>query len=585
MSTSEDRAAPPAGQGAPLADHVSMDRPAFGAPGMEPRWARAAKDGVGTAYSTVSRVWFTVWNGILTEAYYPTVDRPQLRDLQYMITDGGSFLHQEKRDLESHIERLDHHVLGYRITNSDRDGRYGLVQDVIADPRLPCVLQHTTLTGDPEFVSRLKLYVLCAPHLEVGGWGNNAYALRIAGRRILAAEKGGTWLALAADLPYARLSCGYVGRSDGWTDLAENRSMRWEFDHACDGNVALTGELDLTTGAEFTLALAFGDGLHNAVSHLLDSLVTSFADQRARYSQQWQRSSRRLLALEKASGDDGDLYSNSVMALRAHEDKNYPGAFIASLSTPWGEAKGDEDQGGYHLVWTRDMVNTATGLLAAGDLETPLRAAIYLAASQQGDGGVPQNFWIDGTPHWTGIQLDQVAFPIMFAWRLSREGALSGFDPYPVVLDAAAYLVRHGPVTGQERWEEASGYSPSTLAATIAAFICAACFARQRGDEAIASFLEDHADFLERNVEDWTVTTEGTLHPDVSRHYVRINPSAVGDPDPDKDPNRGVLIIANRRPGSPTQFPARQIVDGGFLELVRYGIRSPHDRLVVDSVE
>ena len=177
--------------------------------------------------------------------------------------------------------------------------------------------------------------------------------------------------------------------------------------------------------------------------------------------------------------------------LRAHEDKSYPGAFIASLSIPWGEVVGDEDQGGYHLVWTRDMVNSANAMLAAGDRSTPIRALIYLNVSQHENGGFAQNFWIDGEPYWHGVQLDEVAFPILLAWRLSRENALQDFDPYPMVLRAAAYLVRHGPVTPQERWEEVSGYSPSTLASNIAALICAACLARERGDEPTAKYLEE----------------------------------------------------------------------------------------------
>jgi hypothetical protein len=99
-----------------------------------------------------------------------------------------------------------------------------------------------------------------------------------------------------------------------------------------------------------------------------------------------------------------------------------------------------------------------------GDVRiTPLRALIYLAVSQQQDGGFAQNFWVDGDPHWQGIQLDEVAFPILLAWQLQRENILQDFDPYPMILKAAAFLIRHGPVTQQQRWEEASGYSPSTL--------------------------------------------------------------------------------------------------------------------------
>ncbi len=560
-------------------------REAFGWPGIAPRWTHGSKDGVGTAYAASSRIWFTVWKGVLTEVYYPTVDRPQVRDLQYLVTDGELFFHEEKRHLRSVVERISAHALGYRITNTDPDGRYAIVKDVITDPHLPSVLQRTMLQGDPEFLARLRLYALCAPHLDVGGWGNNGYVVEVAGRRLLMAEKRGTWLAVAATVPFSHLSCGYVGRSDGWTDLADNVRMDWEFERALDGNVALTGELDLQGRSEFTLGLALGDSKNSALTTLFQSLAIPFGEHQDRYIEQWHRSCSKILALEPVSGDRGNLYHGSVSLLLAHEDKTYPGALIASLSIPWGEAKGDEDMGGYHLVWTRDMVNSATALLAAGHAETALRALAYLTASQQPDGGFPQNFWLDGTPYWTGIQLDEVAFPILLAWCLRRENALRNFDPYPMVVRAARYLIRHGPATQQERWEEASGYSPSTLAVTIAALICAAALARQRGDDVTARFVEEYADFLECHIEAWTVTTEGTLVPGIPRHHIRIHPMDIHDPEAGEDPNRGILHIANRPPGSRREFPARDIVDAGFLALVRYGIRSARDSLIVESLK
>jgi GH15 family glucan-1,4-alpha-glucosidase len=330
-----------------------------------------------------------------------------------------------------------------------------------------------------------------------------------------------------------------VGRSDGWTDLADNFQMDWEFDRALDGNVALTGELALDGRATFTLGLALGESLHDAVTTLFQALDLPFKAQRDRFIEQWDRVCRRNLPLMKASRDGGHCYCGSYSLLMAHEDKTYPGAIIASLSIPWGETKGDEDMGGYHLVWTRDMVNSVMGLLAAGNTESPRRALSYLAASQQEDGGFAQNFWINGDPYWTGIQLDEVAFPILLACRLTRENALGTFDPYAMVMRAAGYLIRNGPATAQERWEEASGYSPSTLAVTIAALIAAGSLARQRGEEVTARFLEEYADFLERHVDAWTVTTEGTLVAGIARHYIRIHPVRVRDYEPDENPNRG----------------------------------------------
>ncbi|MGB6595985.1 MAG: glycoside hydrolase family 15 protein [Candidatus Acidiferrum sp.] len=560
-------------------------RAAFGHPGIEPKWTHGNKDGVGTAYAESSRIWFTLWNGAITEVYHPTVDRPQLRDLQYLVTDGKSFMHEEKRDLKSKLERLSDHALGYRCTNSDPEGRYAIVKEIITCPHLNCVLQHTKLTGEESVLSRLQLYVLCAPHLEVGGWGNNGYISERHGHKILMAQKEGTWLAMAATAPFSRASCGYVGRSDGWTDLAGNFQMDWEFDHASDGNIALIGQLDLNNHREFTLGLAFGDTQHHAIATLFQALSTPFDEQHKRFTEQWERPVAHMRPLEKFSSDNGNLYHSSFSLLLAHEDKSYPGALIASLSIPWGEARGDKDQGGYHLVWVRDMVSSASALLAAGETATSLRALIYLAVSQQEDGGFAQNFWVNGTPYWRGIQLDEVAFPILLALRLSQLNALEDFDPYPLVLKAASYLLRHGPVTQQERWEEASGYSPSTLASNIAALIGAAYFCKQRHDNPAAEFLEQYADFLESHVEAWTVTTEGVLVAGIRRHYIRILPADVNNLDPKEDPNSGMLNIANLPGGTQRSFPAKEIVDAGFLELVRYGIRKPDDPLITDSLK
>lgn len=359
--------------------------------------------------------------------------------------------------------------------------------------------------------------------------------------------------------------------------------MDWEFDRAENGNVAGIGELDLSEKKEFTVALAFGDGQHAAITALVQSLAIPFAQHRERFTVQWRRITE-LENLDRFASDGGFLYRNSQQLLLAHEDKTFAGAMIASASIPWGDHKGDDDVGGYHLVWTRDAVQSATALMASGRKETARRALVYLACSQAPDGSFPQNFWIDGTPYWHGIQLDEVAFPVMLAWRLWKADGLVDFDPYPTVLAAARFLVRHSPVTQQERWEESSGYSPSTLAAIIAALICAADFARSRQQQSAASFLEEYADFLESQVERWTVTTDGTLVPGISRHYIRIHPSPCDGGIPDEDPNAGDLRIPNRPRGAPFIFPAKDIVDAGFLELIRYGIRRPGDSLVEDSL-
>jgi glucoamylase len=552
-----------------------------GGPGLPPRWSRGAKQAVGTAYSSGSRVWYTVAAGILTEVYYPTVDTPQIRDLQFLITDGKTFFHDERRDTRSTVDCVSEAALGFEIENVAADGLYTITKTLIGHPHQDCVLMRTRLEAAADVLPGLELYLLCAPHLEIGGWNNSAETLDTAGGRILIAYKGTTWLAIGASVPFLRTSCGYVAVNDGWTDLHENRRLDWEYDAAYDGNVAVTGQLDLSAGTDFTVALAFGDTRHRAITTLFQSLATPFALNLARFQEEWGRTARRF-APGGAPGDrdSARLYQRSVNLLLAHEDKSYPGAMIAALSIPWGASKGDEELGGYHLVWTRDLVQAATALLAAGDVATPLRVLVYLAVSQRQDGGFYQNFWIDGRPHWSGVQLDEVSFPIVLAWRLRKAGILAAFDPLRMVAAACGFLMREGPSTGQERWEEASGYSPSTLAIQITALICAAELFDEAADHDNAAFVRDYADFLEARVEAWTCTSRGTVVAGIARHYIRINPATAGNEDPDE----ATLILANQPPGDPAAHPARDIVDGGFLELVRYGVRAARDPLIEASI-
>ena len=235
-------------------------------------------------------------------------------------------------------------------------------------------------------------------------------------------------------------------------------------------------------------------------------------------------------------------------------------------------------------MWTRDLVQCATGLLAAGQVQTPLRTLVYLAVAQLPDGGFPQNFWIDGEAAQDGSQLDEVAFPILLARRLHAEGACDAFDGGDLVRRAARHLILRGPITGQERWEEMSGYSPSTLAAVIAACVCAAAFAEEAGDAAGAAFVLDYADWLRAHVCEWTVTRVGTLLPGVARHFVRMQPAEPCQPAAAGDVDRANVTLTSRAPGAIDTFPARDVVDAGFLELVRHGILAADDPLIVDSL-
>ena len=400
---------------------------AFGAPGSQPGWTSSAKEGIGTAYHTSCRVWFTLSHGIINEIYYPHVDQPNTRDFQFLITDGETFCHEEKRDLTHQVEYPEHNSLFYRLTNSDPRGRYRLVKGVLTDPHRSVLLVHTKLEIlDESLRDKLKLYALLAPHIGGQGASNSGWCSEIGHMKLLHAQREDTHLIMASSSDFSRRSVGYVGASDGWQDLMRDYKMDWEFRAAENGNIALTGEVDLPDSNEFMIAVAFGRSYQTTATKLFQSLAEPFEQHAQRYVRQWQRAVvNPKFDFSSDTSDGGGMYRLSRAVLLAHEDKVFQGALVASMSIPWGEAKGDGDMGGYHLVWTRDLVHSATALLATGQMSTPLRALIWLAAMQRPNGSFPQNSWIDGQAYWTGLQLDQVALPMLLARRLGRCGSLA----------------------------------------------------------------------------------------------------------------------------------------------------------------
>src|SRR5579875_4226762 len=217
---------------------LNDDGPAFGAPGLEPRWTSSKKDAVSTAYAASSRIWFTSSHGTLNEIYYPTIDRPQTRDMELLFTDGETFFHEEKRDFEYDFHYIDPDALAVRVVANDLGGRYTVTKEFITDPHHPVVLMNVKIDGDEQILSRLKCYALLAPHLSGGGAGNSARALSVAGLQSVLAWKGDTALAFGASCGFSRTSCGFVGISDGYQDLTCHLEMRWEYGQALNGNIA-----------------------------------------------------------------------------------------------------------------------------------------------------------------------------------------------------------------------------------------------------------------------------------------------------------------------------------------------------------
>jgi glucoamylase len=561
-------------------------RYAPGWPGIPPRWTSSAKTGIGTALNFHSRVWFTLSHGILNEIYFPRVDQACTRDFGLIVTDGHSWFSEEKRHCTFQNLPIEPGVPVYELTNTSTDGRYRIEKEVFTDPWRNVVLQKIRFVPLQGSLRDYRLYALLAPHLANFGYGNTGWLGEYKGNPMLFAERDACALALACSSPWLKRSVGFAGISDGWQDLSQNFQLAWDYDRAANGNIALTGEIDLAAcNGEFILFLGFGAIWAEAGQQVLSSLLISYDSIRSDYVFHWQNWQKTLIDLD-AQPRDKDLFRASAAVLRSHESKDFLGGIIASLSVPWGFNKGDEDLGGYHLVWPRDLVENAGGLLAAGAHDDARRVLHYLQTTQEADGHWAQNMWLDGRPYWNGLQMDETAFPILLADLLRREAPDCFGDPalwWPMLRRAAAFIAGNGPVTQQDRWEEDGGYSPFTMAAEISALLIAADMADSMGESEISDFLRDMADAWNFNMERRTYATDTLLsrHVGVEGYYVRIAPPPT---DGAASPIQGYVPIKNRVPGSSDE-PAVAIVSPDALALVRFGLRAPDDPRILNTIK
>jgi glucoamylase len=566
-----------------------------GWPGIPPRWTSSAKTGVGTALNRSSRVWFTLSHGILNEIYFPRVDMACTRDLGLLVTDGSSFFSEEKRHCSFEIAPVEPGVPAYRLVNTELGNRYRIEKEIFADPHRNVVLQKIWFldlrsSGQPgtamPTLANAHLYALLAPHLGNVGSNNTGWVGDYKGVPMLFAESAsGLALAFACSVPWKKMSVGFAGSSDGWQDLSRNFQLTDIYQRAENGNVALTGEIDLAAGGgEFVLALGFGGNWAEAGEQVRACLLDDYAALLRDYVAQWKGWQKTLLPLDRPV--EPDLYRASTAMLRAHESKDFSGGVIASLSIPWGFNKGDEDLGGYHLVWPRDLVETAAGFVAAGATGDAVRVLHYLKVTQEADGRWPQNMWLDGRPYWNGLQMDEAAFPILLVDLLHREASRALGDLrlwWPMVNRAASFIVCNGPVTQQDRWEEDAGYSPFTLAVEVAGLLAAADMADAVGESDIASYLRDVADTWNESIERWTYSSNGDLARQigVDGYYVRIAPP---EADCAASPTEGFVPIKNRPPGEANES-ASHIISPDALALVRFGLRAPDDPRILNTIK
>jgi glucoamylase len=553
-----------------------------GAPGRDAQWEGAGKEGVGTSATLDSKVWFTLRGGLLTEVYYPTVDVANVQRLQFVVvSEDGKRVETEAEDTFHRVEALDAQSLTFRQVNTAKSRAYEITKTYVTDPA------RATVLIDVEFRPRSgeRLYLYYDPSLNNSGMHDSAWTQDGA---LLASDGDKASALVLSPRPkliggFKQVTNGYSGTSDALEELRRHGRLGRTYTRAADGNVVQVAKIPPEysgrlreqgsgysdwSDTEFTLALGFGREAEEALRNARQSLFKGFAAARAEYERGWKEYVRALRRVEPEYQKQFDM---AAMVLKAHEDKTFRGANVASLSVPWGggENANEPNVSGYHTVWSRDLYQVATAYLALGDKAAADRALDYLFKVQQRpDGSFPQNSWLDGRAAGGGLQLDEVAYPLILAYQLGRTDNETWAGH---VKPAADFLLDKGPATPQERWEEEAGYSPSTIAAEIAGLVCAAEIARRNGDDASHKKYLAKADEWAGRVEHWTATRSGP-HAG-GNYYIRISD--------DEDADDGAPLEINSNGGT---WDEREIVDAGFLEFVRLGVKPADDPLVLKSL-
>ena len=534
-----------------------------------PTWAHAGKDMVGTSLGS-SRLWFTVAEGIVTEVYYPRIDIPQIKDLGFIIADDKGFWVEVRQLRDYEVSQPSSGVPSVTIVH--RHPRFTFTLEICPSQCRDVLLLRCKLEGD----NSLKPYALLASRLGGDAENNQASVGNYNGRRVLWAEQGPFGLALAAIAEdgsdaWQRCSVGCLEASDGWQDFSQHGRMTWEYDNAGPGATSMMGELP----NQCTLSLGLGTSQGAAATLAVASLMEDFStvwDAQCRAWESWMQK----FQFPELPTHLREMLAKSCMVLKVHQDKTFSGAAVASLAVPWGETS--QTRGGYHLVWCRDLVETAGALIAIGAIEDAREVLRYLIATQQEDGHWLQNQWLGGSPFWQGIQLDEAAFPVLLAASLKEHDALEGIPVTDMVRRALSFISREGPTTSQDRWEEDAGVNTFTLAIAIAALVEGSAFL----DKAAQEFTLLLADNWNAHLDDWTVA-KGTSFADrleLNGYYIRTAPTDVLIQD-------GVMsehILIKNRACDP-DLPADEQIGTEFLQLVRYGLRQPDNSYILDSLK
>lgn len=596
-------------------------------------WTTGNKDWVSTAYedydstlgfssgsptAPISNVWATGGTGVLQEVYWPTIDRSQVRQSELVIRVGDEWISDS--ELTHQTTWIEGGVPRFRVHSEDSKGRFEITKEVFTDPDRPVVIQsveieakvptevywhHQSAAGNTPFGDSGKVRL-------VAEGVNDLRTILGGGESALIAWQANQYQALMFSIPVVEATAGFNGsESDGRVQLRRFGKFNQVYAKARDGRVVLTAKLscqgfEVADGnprkCKFVTWLGFGDSEERAIGEVGRSRAGGAESAAERFSAQWNDYQRRVTDLAAASSDGGKVFRASVAVLKSLEDKTYPGSFVASPTIPWGQYVNDMSSaqsttGGYHLIWPRDLFQMATAFLALGDVRTAKSCLNAMVRLQFGpadgewdqyghrrrkkDGSFPQNVWVNGQTYWPGLQLDQTAMPVILTFRLWKNGAIQPAEYWNMARRALDFIADFGPWTGQERWEENFGASPSTIAAEIAALWVGAELADAVGDHERARRYRTVGDAWSSkpgdNLEAWTYTRTGSFAN--GSYYQRIEGARRYDQI--WNPNDDVEFYLSNQGGSRKE---KTVTDAGFLELVRYGVRRAGSPEMTNSI-
>ncbi len=584
---------PPAAAAAPAGTGFAAAAAPDG-PGATSYLDLGRKDCLGTARNTTSKVWYTVAGGVLSDVYYPTTDNTDVKTVQYVVTNGRTFTDLQTRDMTYTAAPLDGTGMACQVTSTAKSGAYRLVTDYITDPLRDSVVMHTTYVPLTPQARGYHVYVRYNALINgTGGGGSQnggggsatvdpattalvSYNTSTASSYAPRDYEVPVYGTLAANQRFLVASSGFAGEpSDGLTQLDSSHALTGTYQNAADGNVVQTAEINTSRSDQFTLALGYAQTQALSIRTAQLSAATPFAATYARYRSGWLRYDAGLRppparfagASAATSRKLAAQYWVSANVIKATADKEFPGAIVSSLADPWGQATAansasnglaDVDTN-YRVIFERDFYETFTGFLADGDLTEARQQTMFIFDKVElPDGSFPRDALVNGTVASDNYVLepDEQAFPLIMAWQSGLGGDHELYAEH--VRPAADYLVAHGPVYGDERWEDQAGYSPSTIATEIAGLVAAGRIAQLNSDRERAALYLATADYYQRSVQGWTVTTNGPYSSQA--YFLRL--SKTGDPD--------AAIVYNLGNGS-ISADQRAVVDDGFLELARFG--------------